>query len=70
MAVFRILKVLYKFDVQSLYIFVKLFDSKVQSVLLYPSEIWGLDGDCNQIEKRKCLPLNDFLVLDNELLIT
>ena len=53
MAVLGILKVLYTFDVQSLYIFLKLFDSKVQPVLLHASEVWGLDGHRNQIVKTQ-----------------
>ena len=39
MAVVKMLKVLYRFDAQSLDIFVKLFDSKVQPVLLCASKI-------------------------------
>ena len=34
--------------------FGKLFDSKVQPLLLYAPEIWGLEDDyCCQIEKNK-----------------
>ena len=34
--------------------FGKLFDSKVQPLLLYAPEIWGLEDDyCCQIEKKK-----------------
>ena len=47
-----ILSVLYKFDNQSMKPFGKLFDSKVQPVLLYAAEIRDLEDDyCYQIEK-------------------
>ena len=50
-AIMGILSVLYKFDNQSMKPFGKLFDSKVQSVLLYAAEIWGLEDDyCYQTE--------------------
>ena len=46
--------VLNKFEVQSINIFQKLFNSKLQPMLLYAAEIWGLDDDyCNQIEKTQ-----------------
>ena len=55
-AALGILSVLNKFEVQSINIFQKLFDSKVQPVLLYAAEIWGLDDDyCNQIEKNSII---------------
>ena len=44
-AVMGILSVLYKFDNQSIKLFGKLFDSKVQPVLLYAAEIWCLEDD-------------------------
>ena len=48
-----ILSVLYKFDNQSMKPLGKPFDSKVQPVLLYAAEIWGLEDDyCYQIEKK------------------
>ena len=54
MAVMGILSVLYKFDNQSMKLLGKLFDSKVQPVLLYAAEIWGLEDDyCYQIEKQQ-----------------
>ena len=52
-AVMGILSVLYKFGNQSMKLLGKLFDSKVQPVLLYAAEIWGLEDDyCYQIEKK------------------
>ena len=57
-----ILSVLYKFDNQSMKLFGKLFDSKVQPVLLYAAEIWGLEDDyCYQIEKKHMFALKRFL---------
>ena len=57
-AVMGILSVLYKFDNQSMKLFGKLFDSKVQPVLLYAAEIWGLEDDyCYQIEKNHMFAL-------------
>ena len=55
-----ILSVLYKFDNQSIKRFGrKLFDSKVQPVLLYAAEIWGLEDDyCYQIEGKKNIRLH------------
>ena len=42
--------------------FRKLFDSKVQPVLLYAAEIWGLQDDyCYQIENPHMFALNRFL---------
>ena len=56
------MKVLYTFDVQSLdIVFVTLFGSKVQPVLPYASEIWGLDGDRNQTEKKQMFAFKRFL---------
>ena len=50
-AALGMLSVLNKFEVQSINIFQKLFDSKVQPVLLFAAEICGLDDAyCNQIE--------------------
>ena len=52
---------LYKFDSQSIKLFGKLFDSKVQPVLLYAAEIWGLEDDyCYQIEKTHMFALKRF----------
>ena len=61
-AVMGILSVLYKFDNQSMKPFGKLFDSKVQPVLLYAAEIWGLGDDyCYQIENPHMFALKRFL---------
>ena len=58
----EILSVLYKFEDQSMIIFQKLFDSKVQPVLLYAAEIWGLEDDyCYQVEKTHLFALKRFL---------
>ena len=58
-----ILSVLYKFDNQSMKRFGKLFDSKVQPVLLHaPELIWGLEDDyCYQTEKPHMFALKRFL---------
>ena len=53
-AVLGILNILYKFENQSMKHFGKPFDSKVQPVLQYATEIWGLEDDYyDQIEKKK-----------------
>ena len=58
----EIFSVLYKFENQSMTIFQKLFDSKVQPVLLYAAEIWGLEDDyCYQVEKTHLFALKRFL---------
>ena len=45
---------LYKFEYQSM----KRFDSKVEPVLLYAAEVWGLKGDyCYQIENKHSFAL-------------
>ena len=61
-AVMGILSVLCKFLNQSMTILQKLFDSKVQPVLLYVAEIWGLEDDyCYQVEKTRLFALKRFL---------
>ena len=57
-----ILSVLCKFENQSMTVFQKLLDSKVQPVLLYATEIWGLEDDyCYQVEKTYLFALKKFL---------
>ena len=63
-AVMGVLGVLYKFDNRSMKPFWKPFDSKVQPVLLYAAEIWGLEDDyCSQTEKAHLFALKRFLGL-------
>ena len=59
-AVIRILKILYKFENNSVNVFFKLFDAQVQPIFQYGAEIWGLDK-CNDIEKVHIFAMKRFL---------
>jgi len=53
---------LYKFEHQSMKRFGKRFQPKVQPVLLYAAEIWGLEDDyCYQIENKHSFALTIIL---------
>jgi hypothetical protein len=55
----------------SLSVFLRLFDSCVQPIAQYGSELWALDDVANvHIEKLHHLPLKNFLVLICKLLMT
>ena len=51
-ALLCIMKKLFMLDTRSFALFVKLFDSQVQPIVLYGAEIWGLDDAAVQCEKN------------------
>ena len=59
-----ILKKLLSLNCNSLDLFVKIFDSQIQPVLLYGAEIWGLDKAAFVCEKVHLLGLKRYLGVD------
>ena len=59
-AVIKILKILYRFENNSVNIFFKLFDTQVQPIFQYGAEIWGLDKGTD-IEKVHIFAMKRFL---------
>ena len=59
-ASFEILRALYALECCNLHVFLKLFDSKVQPILSYGSELWGM-GDNPEIEMVHTISLKRFL---------
>ena len=56
-----IIQSLRTYDNYSLDVYIKLFDSKVQSILQYGSEIWGLDNATQHCEKVHLYALKKYL---------
>ena len=56
-----IFKLLWSLGERSPSIFFKLFDTQIQSMLNYGSEVWGLDADHTPIEREHLFALKRFL---------
>jgi hypothetical protein len=56
-----ILKLLWQLEDQSLKLFSKLFDSQIQPMVTYGSEVWGVMSDLKHIEKVHLYALKRFL---------
>ena len=56
-----IFKLLWSLGESSPSIFFKLFDTQIQSMLNYGSEVWGLDADHTPIERVHLFALKTFL---------
>ena len=65
-AIICILKVLNRYEISSMQIFVKLFDSKVLPILLYGSEIWGLFDANYRINNAQLFAFKRFLGLSQQ----
>lgn len=59
-----IMQKLYALNNSSLEVFLKLFDKQIQPMILYGSEIWGLDAAAQNCEKVHLYALKKFLGLD------
>ena len=63
-AVLGILKTLNTLKCNSVHVFFKMFDTQVQSIVQYGSEIWGLDKAAQDIEKVHTFAMKKFLCVD------
>ena len=63
-ALLCIMHKLYFLNNNSLEIFLKIFDSKIQPIMLYGAELWGLDKAANLCEKVHLFGLKRFLDVD------
>ena len=64
-AVISILQSMYKFQYNSVDVFLKLFDAQVQPIVQYGAEIWGIDKG-REIEKLQMFALKKFLHVNSK----
>ena len=63
-ALLCIMSKLYRIDCNSINVFLKIFDAQVQPVVLYGTEIWGLDSSSSVIDNVHLFGLKRYLGVD------